>query len=234
MKKSLFLCLGVGAASMLSADVYFNQAPATKQNFGTEHGVMVPQPTPPSNLPKSPEGNNPTSDEEIQRNISEAITYWAEQGINNISFEVEKGEVLIRGKVNTPDERTKIEESIKKIPGVKNVKNEINSAQQPKTSQLMTGKSKHIGMADSTATVTKKENDIAKTDADKQLNKNIRDSLRKLKINKIETIVLKSENGVITITGILETPEDVKKVTDQIKTVPGVKNVNSNVHTSKK
>lgn len=293
MKKFLFLALGLSSISLLSADMYYQQAPASGQNFRNQNQGFVPGDQQPQSyynqrsvpgqqqpqvfynqgaVPGQPipqmryNENNPMdqnmgapqrpldpsmnrgmdtnyhgpSDDEIQKNISETITYWSEKGINNISFHLDQGEVTLSGTVNSPEERTKVEDSIRRIPGIKNIHNEIKTPEslapaapaESKTSNLFKGKKKQISMSDSTATVAKRERDIGATENDKQLNRRIRDALRGLRIRKMETIVLKTDNGIVTITGILESPDDAKRITDQVKKINGVKSVSSDIQTS--
>lgn len=292
MKKSLCLIMGLSSISLLSADMYYQQGPASGQNFRNQNQGFAPRDQqsqmyynqgaapgqqqqmyqnqgaiPGQQIPQMRYNQNDAmdqnmgapqraidpsmnrgmdtnyhgpSDDEIQRNISETISYWSEKGINNISFILDQGEVTLSGSVNSPEERTKVEDSIRRIPGIKNIHNEIKTPEslapaapaEPKTSNLFKGKKKQISMSDSTATVAKRERDIGATESDKQLNRKIRDALRGLRIRKMETIVLKTDNGIVTITGILETPDDAKRITDQVKKINGVKSVSSDIQTS--
>lgn len=72
--------------------------------------------------------------------------------------------------------------------------------------------------------------DSATTETDKQLNGQIRKILSGNWYSKgYRSITLNTNNGVVTISGNVEKPEDIQKVIDEIKKIEGVKSVNSHI-----
>lgn len=69
--------------------------------------------------------------------------------------------------------------------------------------------------------------DSAATEQDRQINQRIRDRLANLGINGYETIILRTNNGIVMISGSIDTMENLMKIKEQIKNVEGVKSVNS-------
>lgn len=74
-----------------------------------------------------------------------------------------------------------------------------------------------------------KGEDTASTEQDKQINAKIRDKLKNLNLNGYETIILRTQNGIVMITGSVEKVDDLMKIRDQVKSVEGVKTVNNQV-----
>jgi hypothetical protein len=70
--------------------------------------------------------------------------------------------------------------------------------------------------------------DYAATDQDKQLNTIVRDKLSSKFSNSYDkTIVIKTSNGVVTVTGTVDKFEDIQKIGDLIKGIAGVKKVDN-------
>ena len=71
--------------------------------------------------------------------------------------------------------------------------------------------------------------DQAFTDADKVINKNIRDKLSGWFTDDFRDIALSTNNGVVTVTGFADSNDDVSAITDKVSKVDGVKEVKNNV-----
>lgn len=72
--------------------------------------------------------------------------------------------------------------------------------------------------------------DTASTAQDRQINTKIRDTLNGGWFSKGNpSLVLRTNNGVVTISGNVEKAEDAQKIIDQIKEVDGVRSVNSHL-----
>lgn len=66
------------------------------------------------------------SDNEILNRIRKKIgSGWFSNEFEKVSYDVNNGNVLLRGTVNSLDEKDKAEQNVKKIEGVKSVTNEI-------------------------------------------------------------------------------------------------------------
>lgn len=76
--------------------------------------------------------------------------------------------------------------------------------------------------------------DTGNTDADRQLNKKIREALGKgWFVDKYENIRLNTANGVVTIQGFVATYDDHRKLNDEIRKVEGVRSVNNQAQVKK-
>jgi osmotically-inducible protein OsmY len=86
---------------------------------------------------------------------------------------------------------------------------------------------KELGYNDQDQT-NKYPHDSATTAEDKKVNDQIREKFRHGKYsNDIETIVIETSSGVVTITGEVEKPEDIDRITRKIKEIDGVNSVNN-------
>lgn len=75
----------------------------------------------------------------------------------------------------------------------------------------------------------KKGEDAASTPEDKEINRKIRDKLSNLGIKGYETIFIRTQNGIVMISGSVDKVDDLLKIRDQVKSVEGVKSVNNQV-----
>ena len=159
------------------------------------------------------------SDPEINKKIQETLgSGWFSKGFQNVSFDVNNGNVNLRGSVDTLENKNKVEDSVRKIDGVKQVNNQItivkeNSDRYP-DSQLQDSEKKY-------------PQDFASNSQDRQLNAEIRDKLSGWFSKGYETLVIKTTNGVVVISGTVDKPEDIQKINDQIRNIEGVKSVNN-------
>lgn len=71
------------------------------------------------------------------------------------------------------------------------------------------------------------------TDSDRLLNSKIRDKISGWFSDKYKNITLNTSNGIVTITGYVESQDDLKKLVDEVQKVNGVKSVNNQVQVKK-
>lgn len=69
--------------------------------------------------------------------------------------------------------------------------------------------------------------DNGMTESDRRINENIRENLKEWFSDGYEAIILNTNNGVVTILGFVESPEDLDKINNEAKNVEGVKSVNN-------
>lgn len=161
-----------------------------------------------------------TSDQEINRRIQDTLSSgWFSKGFQNVSFDVNNGNVNLRGSVDTLENKNKVEDSVRKIDGVRQVNNQITIVKEnPDTysdSQLQNSEKKY-------------PQDFASNSQDRQLNAKIRDKLSNGWFSKgYETLVIRTTNGVVIISGTVDKSEDIQKISDQIKDIDGVRSVNN-------
>lgn len=160
------------------------------------------------------------SDQEISRKIQDTLSSgWFSRGFEGVSFDVNNGNVNLRGSVDTLENKNKVEDSVRKIDGVRQVNNQITivkeSADNYSDSQLQNSEKKY-------------PQDFASNSQDRQLNAKIRDKLSNGWFSKgYETLVIRTTNGVVVISGNVDKPEDVQKINDQVKNIEGVRSVNN-------
>lgn len=168
------------------------------------------------------------SDAEILQKAHDVLSAgWMSSGYPNVSYDVNNGNITLRGTVESMNDKAKIEDKIRKLDGVRQVNNQIT----------VTGKNTAYN-DDSTATKMrsaekKYPQDTAATDADRALNAKIRDKLSGWFTNDYEQVVIKTNNGVVTISGFVEKYDDIQKVNDKLKDVSGVKSVNNQLSAKK-
>jgi osmotically-inducible protein OsmY len=159
------------------------------------------------------------SDQELSRKIQETLSSgWFSQGFQHVSFDINNGNVNLMGSVDTIENKNKLEDTIKKIDGVKEVNNQITIVKEsPDTysgKQLQDSEKKY-------------PRDFASNSEDRQLNAKIRDKLNNGWFsNGNETLVIRTTKGVVIISGTVDKFEDIQKLDDQIKDIEGVRSVN--------
>ena len=160
-----------------------------------------------------------TSDQEIKKKIQDTLSSgWFSKGFQNVSADVNNGNVNLSGSVDTMENRNKIEESVRKIDGVKQVNNQISIVKEK---------------ADDAYSDTKLQDsekkfplDVASNAQDRQINAKIRNRLSDGWFSKgYETIVIRTNNGVVIISGTVDKSEDIQKINDEVKAIDGVKSV---------
>ncbi len=165
-------------------------------------------------------GYGNSSDQEIDKKIRDTLSSgWFSKGFQDVDFKVNNGNVLLTGSVNTLENKNKVEDSVKKIDGVRQVNNQITIVKEStgnySDSQLQNSEKKY-------------PQDFASNPQDRQLNATIRDKLGSGWFSKgYETLVIRTTNGVVVVSGTVDKAEDIQKISDQIKDVEGVKSVNN-------
>jgi len=160
------------------------------------------------------------SDQEITKKVRDILSSgWFSKGFQEVSFDVYNGNVNLRGTVDTLENKNKVEDSVKELDGVIQVNNQITVTKKTTSpysdSQLQASENKY-------------PQDSAVTNQDRQLNAKIRAKLNGGWFSKgIETLVIKTANGVVVISGTVDKFEDIQKVNDQLKDIDGIKTVNN-------
>ncbi len=166
------------------------------------------------------DGNQPkvAADQEIVKSVRNLLSAGVfSNGYPDVTFEVYNGNVTLKGSVDTLENKNTIEADVKKINGVNQVTNKITivktSANAYSETQLQDSERKY-------------PSDTAATSNDRQLNAKIRDKLSGGVFSKgYEFLVIKTTNGVVVISGTVANSDDIKKVTDKVKELEGVKSV---------
>lgn len=199
---------------------YYNQAQSQPSYYQTNpQSTMANQP---SNMNDNsgrmgPPNPNAAMDQEVGKKIRDLLSSGQfTKGYLDLSYRVQNGNVIVKGYANSPENRNKIEEAIRKIPGVKDVDNRIfldrNSPTAP--SNLPPEQALNTGMPVS----------------DQALINAIQDKLSTSWFTKeFKNVTVAVDFGVVDLGGTIDTQADKEKVEDIVKNINGVKQVNNNI-----
>jgi osmotically-inducible protein OsmY len=196
-----FIMLAIGATSLLSADYYQDQR--TGSNLGSQINPQNPS-----------QSYNQQYNQGYNSNAQDARNNWDSNRSQN-------NEGWFRGQDNT-----------------RSIQQENGGVGQRSGTTPLGSYDKNISYGDNSVNSSTWSNqtssfpqDSATTDADKALNTKIRDKLNNNWFSKnFDSIVLRTNNGVVTVTGNVEKANDVQKVTDEIKKISGVRNVDNQLN----
>jgi osmotically-inducible protein OsmY len=164
------------------------------------------------------------SDQEIQKKVQSSLSSWFSKEYKSVTSNVNNGNVTLQGTVNTLEEKKKLDETVRKIDGVRQINNQVvvTGAKTAWNEQSAADKPK---MREDQQ---KYPNDYAATDADRQLNVKIRDKLAGGWFTKgYDALILRTSNGILIITGAVDSPDDIKKINEQLKGVEGLRSVSN-------
>jgi osmotically-inducible protein OsmY len=163
------------------------------------------------------------SDQELQKKVKDALTSWFSNDFKDVRPNINNGVVTLSGQVNTVEDKRKAEETVRKVEGVRQVNNQIIVSQPTAWNDQFADANSEVREAQK-----KYPNDSATTDADRQLNARIREKLGSGWFSKgYETLILRTNNGVVTISGTVESYDDIKKINNELKNVEGIRAVNN-------
>ncbi len=203
MKKKLLLAV-LSTTAILSADPYSGYS--NHPNYYLSDNASTNQ-------------MRSTSDQEIAKNVSDALSSgWLSKGFEKVSFDVNNGVVVLSGSVGSIDDKSKIEDQIKKIKGVRQVNNQITvngeKASDKETKKIIEVEKKY-------------PEDYAATDEDKQINVKIREKLSGIFSDSNKDVKVHTSDGVVTLTGWVNSTSDIDKINKDLKEIDGVKSINN-------
>lgn len=195
-----FVLITVSSVSLLTAADYTNTNQAMTNQAMTNQAMTLT-----------------ATDQEIATQVRDTLKGgWFGKSFDKVNFDVTHGTVTLRGNVESLKDKTSLEDKIRKIQGVKQVINQIVSTNN------------EVSLNNDAMAATAAHPDFAATDDDRALNAKIREKLKGGWLSKgYDTIILRTNNGIVIISGFVEKPEDVQKVSDKVKEVDGVKGVNN-------
>jgi osmotically-inducible protein OsmY len=220
MKTQALVFIALSSASMLSA------AQTNQNNYQYQQDQQD------SNFQQTP---RTVMDDEIARDIHGVLNpSWISSGYPDVSFDVKNGIVNLRGVVDSNKEKIKIEQSIKSIDGVKRVNNTISIGLNPPASKSLTAANNSNAKNSAASSNSPGSKDTGTNENDRQINKKIREKINKWSPKGYETIVIASSNGVVTVTGNVERVQDIQKISNDVKSIEGVKGINNQVSIKKR
>lgn len=168
---------------------------------------------------------------DLNKRVREALSGgWFSSGYKNVTFEVNGANVTLRGTVDSNEHKKNAEDAVRKVDGVQNVNNQITVNADTSKSNVNTSNGRTNTNYDN-RTENKYSQDAATTNEDRQLNAKIRERLKSGLFSKgYETLILRTSNGIVVISGNVDTQDDVQKVHDEVKKVEGVRSVNNQLN----
>ncbi|MBA2369262.1 MAG: BON domain-containing protein [Candidatus Protochlamydia sp.] len=166
-------------------------------------------------------GRQAASDQGIRQEIQDELSPgWFAEGYPNVTFDVNNGDVILRGTVDSLRNKNSIEKGVKKIVGVNKVDNQLKVSKESANLNA-------YSESDLQDSERKYPRDSAQTPEDRQLNAKIRNELN----DDYENLNLKTANGAVTISGTVDSGDDIQDITNEIKDITGVRSVDNQIKT---
>jgi osmotically-inducible protein OsmY len=186
---------------------------------------------------ESNQGNAPAvqknpADEAIQKKVHSALSSWFSNAYKDVTYDVNNGTVILRGTVSSIEEKKKAEDAVRKIEGVRQVVSQI-IVTQAKTA--MNEQNSEESSKEQQENQKKYPYDYAATPGDRQLNIKIRDKLKGGWFSKgFESVIIRTTNGFVIITGTVDRADDIKKINELLKDIEGVRSINNQAQVAPK
>jgi len=218
-----------GGRYQYRTETYQNQPTTQTYQGGNEQNSAQPQAINPGGPnqavpPVKQPANKVEDDMAISSKVNETLrTGWYSKAYGQVTFSVSNGKVTLRGSVDSDEDKRKIESSIKRIDGVKQIDN-----------QIVVGKAAPIAFSDDISPAQanaekasqKFPQDFAASESDRTLNNKIRDQLNAGWVaSGYDSLVLSTDHGVVIISGTVDKKGDVLKIGTQIRSISGVRTV---------
>ena len=181
------------------------------------------------------------SDNELNKEIKDLLAPGMfTKGYPDVRVEVRNGTVMLTGTVENLDDRAKLEDNIRNVKGVKQVNNQVttrdkqasygNSASYGTSTTRQSGNEGNIN-----ETSKNYSQDTASTEADRHLNARIREKISDGWFGRsYDVVTLRTNNGMVTLVGVVDSSDDVRKINDKLKEVDGIKSVNNQLSVKNK
>lgn len=228
MKKILSL-ITLGCFSTLIA-WQTNQPQSTEDDASSESSTQESYYYQPENS-REHEGamsvSETASDQATSKRVYEALYGYISVGNQNIAFEINDGVITLTGHVNSQEDKDKIENDLKKIDGVKEINNKITVIDAKK---FVYYQPKIVDNGTSIKNSSKLSKDYGALDKDKKINAALREKLDGRGFTNVSII---TANGVVTLTGTVNSSEEFDPFVNEIEKIDGVKKVNNKVSSRK-
>lgn len=183
------------------------------------------------------------ADRDLDKRVRDAISSgWFSRGYQGVRIRINNGNVMLRGIVDSEENKKKVEDTVRKIDGVKQVDNQIRVKQDrdsrdSRDRDARDNRNRDTGSArmqnrDSTEKMTAQ--DQASNPQDRQLNARIRERLENSGIRGREMLILKTTDGVVIISGNIDRMEDSQRLHNLIRGIEGVRSVNNQLNVKNK
>lgn len=151
------------------------------------------------------------SDEEIGQEIFNTLkSGWFSKGYDKVTFEINNGRVMLLGRVEKLDDKNNIEKSLRKIEGIREINNQI-------------------------AIAGEKSSDNMVMRSDKEIDKDIKNMIKSNASGKeSDKIAFAVNNGVVTITGSVNSANDKMKIEKKLLKINGIKKIDNRLTVNEK
>lgn len=166
---------------------------------------------------------NTPADKLIQNKVNDTLkNNYLKKNFNTVNARVYNGNVTLTGTVESEQDRQDVEKRARDVQGVHNVNDQLQVTTQ--TSFNDTTYSNQTAVAgDSTSNST----DTTTTVTDEDLQKQIDDSLKNNYVKKnFDTVIVTVSDGVVTLTGIVDTDKDRQDIRERLQKIKGIANIN--------
>lgn len=176
-----------------------------------------------SNTPSNPQDSaSSEADRQINAKIRDRITGWFKDRAKNVSLRTSNGVVTLVGLVKNNEDVDAIIVEVRKVPGVRNVNNNLQIANA-------SADSNRANSNPGEAYNSKFPQDRAATESDRQLNDKIRNKITGWFSDNFKHIALNTNNGVVTINGYVDSNNDIEKLQKELRKVEGVRSINAHI-----
>jgi len=182
-----------------------------------------------------PQGNDQYATEEdrqLGQKIRDALRGgWFSQGYDGIILIIRDRNVTLRGSIENPSDKQKLEDKVRNVQGVRSVNSQL-ALKSRETSDAYSGSPTYNSNYSNENSYNTRDaqdgsaNDQFLTDEDRRLGKKIRDDLKGGWFSRgYENVSFNIKNGNVILMGFVESASDRTKVEDKIRNISGVKSV---------
>lgn len=157
--------------------------------------------------------NQTQADFNISNSVSTVVhSAWLSKGDQQLSFSVSNGMVVLKGTLNNEADKQRVEDSVRRIPGVKTIDNQITIA------------------SGDTAMTDDDDQQVQLSPADQEVYNKVKDALKPGIISKgYPKVSYSVKDGLVVLSGAVNTADEKVKVQDAVKKIKGVREVQSTV-----
>lgn len=173
-----------------------------------------------SRNPNENPANKNTSDGILQQKVNDAIkNNYLKKNYKTVNARVYNGNVTLNGTVETEEDRQEVENRIRSL-GVNNINDQLQ------VSSAYSGPSESKDISDREDETSPQTANVS----DEDLQKQAEDTLKNNYVKKnYDTILVTVSNGVITITGIVDSDKDREEIRQRLQKLRGIRNIDDRV-----
>lgn len=173
--------------------------------------------------------NSPTSgqysyseDKLLQHTIDNTLkNNFLHTNYDSVHARVYNGNVTLSGSVESENERQNVEKRVRNIPGVRDVNDQLHVGI---SSQASFNSTNYINYGSQPSETLVADN--ASSPLDEELQKKVEDTLKSNYLKKnYDTVVATVSNGVVTLSGTVDSEKDRQDIHDRIQKINGIKNI---------